>query len=119
VGLLVSLYPLDPTQETLSSVQLTYFNQLLNALIARLQLDAIDPSLIGLKFDGTTLPLPFPDLHWELAACWLLVDGTIPTSITLKDGSTLEYHAVLLRDPVLLQHWKKKLDYARTGFRLR
>jgi hypothetical protein len=87
VGLLVSLYPLDPTQETLSSVQLTYFNQLLNALIARLQLDAIDPSLIGLKFDGTTLPL--------------------------------EYHAVLLRDPVLLQHWKKKLDYARTGFRLR
>lgn len=93
---------------------------MLDALIARLALDGIDQETLDLgPYDGATHPLPFPELHWEIACCWMLVDGTLPAPIQLKNGQLFEYQASLLRDPSSITRWRKRLDYARTGFRLR
>jgi hypothetical protein len=92
---------------------------MLQALQARLKLEGINTELLELRFDGTSQPFPFPDLHWELATCWMLVDGTLPSPIPISDGTIIDYQQTLLRDPMTLHRWRKKLEYARTGFRFR
>jgi hypothetical protein len=119
----VSLYPLTSSSpaETLSPDQLISFNLMLDALDQRLKMDGIQPSLLDLgPFDGVEhRPLPFPDLHWELATCWMLVDGTLPPPILLSDSTLIDYSQSLLRDPTSLERWRRKIEYSRTGFRFR
>lgn len=118
--LLALLYPIDEEwREQLSPSQLIPFNGMLAALKGRLTLEGYDQEVLELHYDGITQPLPFPDLHWELAICWMLVDGTIPSSITLKDGQCIDYTSSLLRDAKGMDGWRKKLAYAKTGFRAR
>lgn len=118
-GLLTSLYPVTVPAETLSTDQLGHFNRMLAALLARLKLEGINHELLDLRYDGQDQPLPFPDLHWEIATCWMLVDGTLPQPILLNDGSSIDYSQTLLKDPTTTQRWRRKLEYARTGFRYR
>lgn len=119
-GLLVSLYPItDSTIETLSPTQTQWFNKALSTLVSRIKEDGIDQALLDLEFNGIDQPLPFPEAHWELVACWMVIDGTIPPSITLKNGDTLDYQYILLKDQPTLARWNKKVGYARTGFRAR
>lgn len=119
MGLLRLLYPLEPSQETLTSEQLQYFNWMLAALIARIKLEGINSDLLELDFDGNRNPLPFPDLHWELATCWMLIDGTLPPPIQVNENTIIDYQSSLLRHPTSIASWKKKIAYARTGFRAR
>lgn len=121
-GLLVSLYPMESEghAETLNQEQQKHFNRMLTALVNRLSIEGIQSTLLDLgPFDGIIHPHPFPDLHWDIATCWMLIDGTLPSIITLNDGSTIEYSQTIMRDPSCIQRWRKKLDYARTGFRAR
>lgn len=118
--LLLSLYPIqDQHQETLSSEQTIHFNTALQALEERFKLQGINTNLLDITYDGNTNPLPFPDLHWELVAAWFTIDGTIPSPITLSNGEALDYYSILMKDPSMLQRWKKKVEYATTGFRFR
>jgi hypothetical protein len=121
VGLLHSLYPFrgDNYPEGLTDEQLLHFNQVKSALVRLLELHHIKPSLIDIAYDGTDMPLPFPDAHWDLVTIWSLVDNTLPAPIILRDGTTIDYTAIILRDPTARQRWAKRLDYARKGFRFR
>lgn len=114
---MVSLYEsYDITIETLSPEQTLHFNQILNTLKARLKLEGINQALLDLEYDGINNPLPFPELHWDIVACWMLLDGTIPPPIQLNNGDMVDYQTILLKDQPTLARWRKKLDYAKTGF---
>lgn len=120
MGLLVSLYPMGDTyREVLTQDQQVHFNRALKALNERLRLASINVDLLDLHFDGVIQPFPFPDLHWEIVTCWLLIDGTLPPPILLKDNTTIDYYSIIQHDPPLLTRWKRRLEYAKTGFRLR
>jgi hypothetical protein len=115
--LLQSLYPLTQHQETLTAAQLIPFNKALAALHQRLRLANINPTLLELQYDGKSNPLPFPDLHWELATLWMIIDGTIPAPIPLHDGTSINYATTLLHDPTTIHRWKERVRYASTGFK--
>lgn len=103
--------------ETLTPSQLEHFNSALSILKQRLELENIRHQLLDLDFNGSSMPLPFPDLHWEIVAAWMMVDRTLPPPIPLSDGTTLDYTFSILKDQQIITRWKEKIRYARTGFK--